>query len=137
VSGTVTVDGEPVPEHSEVLFFGTEGGYTATGVVGPGGKYSLKYNGSSSVPAIKYQVQISPPVEATASKEPIDPAAMSATIKSMANNQTKNKPKVEETGPFPSRYNSRNTSKLDFSVVAGSNTANFDLTKKADATVKK
>jgi hypothetical protein len=113
VTGKITFEGKPVPEGSQVLFMAPATGYSATGVVDAAGKYTLKYNASDKIPAVKYAVQIAPPAAPTAS---VDPSKMTPPAKTQAT-------------PFPVRYGSTAKSKLEFTVVEGQNTATFDLTK--------
>ncbi len=59
VTGTVTLDGEPLPE-AEVEFSPVEGGRPAMGVTGPDGNFELQYlRDASGAMAGKYNVRIS------------------------------------------------------------------------------
>lgn len=120
VSGTITVDGKPLQSGCQVLFMATKGGYTAAGVVGDGGKYTLTY-AQGNVPAVEYQVQLTAPV-ATAAPQQADPAQMGAQMK-----LTKKAKGGASDGPFPAEYGSISTSKMSFTVKEGDNTADFAL----------
>ena len=64
VSGTVTLNGQPVPQGCTVVFI-ADAGHTASGEVGGGGEYSLTVTGkagqSSAIPVANYQVCVTPP----------------------------------------------------------------------------
>lgn len=120
VSGTITLDGKPLQSGCQVLFMATQGGYTAAGVVGDGGKYTLSYQ-HGEVPAVEYQVQLTAPI-ATAAPQQADPAQMGAQMK-----LTKKSKGDGADGPFPAHYGSIATSKMSFTVKAGDNTADFAL----------
>jgi hypothetical protein len=121
VTGEITFEGTPIPEGSQVLFMATEGGYMASGTVNSSGVYSLTCNGSSKLPAVKYLVQLAPPVKKPAMPE--DPTKMA-----QAGSAKKKAVKGETTGPFPGRYSSTSSSQLDFTVEEGTNVADFELT---------
>lgn len=130
VSGTITIDGNPIPAGSTVQFQSKTGNtYFASSTVKEGGKYELVYQGVTSLPAVTYLVQISPPVgdgPATAAPALVDPKEMKPfDVKKMTQEIKKDDAKF----PFPVRYHSFNTSKLAFDVKAGANTADFKLEK--------
>lgn len=127
VTGTVTIDGQPLPEGCSVLFMAASGGYTGSGPVGAGGSFSVFYKVPAGLPVGDYLVQISPPGpkgEAT----PTDPVAMGESIRLSKNTANKS--------PVPSRYSSTGTSGLTFTVQPGSNQADFALTGAAAAAAK-
>ena len=120
VSGTITLDGKPLKAGCQVLFMSSSGGYTAAGVVGEGGKYTLNY-AHGGIPAVEYQVQLTAPV-ATAAPQQSDPGQMGAQMK------ITRKAKGEASdAPFPVQYGSISTSKMSFTVKEGENTADFAL----------
>lgn len=125
VSGTVLISGKPLQEGCQVLFQSEEGGYIATGTIKGDGKYTLTCNGSFQVPAVKYLVQFSPPVVVEKkSSGPTDPSAMAMKVMgAMGSGEVKEEVKA----PFPTKYGSTTTSKLDYTVKSGANTADFDL----------
>lgn len=127
VEGTITYNGEPIPEGSSVMFQSAEGKtYVGVALVTEDGKYQLKYSGTRLLPAIAYKVQITPPpIEddgapdpATADPSELTPEAMAARAKEHAD---ANPP------PFPARYGNVQTSGLTFTVEEGANTADFEL----------
>lgn len=134
VSGKITVEGTPVPKGTQVVFVGASDGYTATGTVGDNGAYSLKINGSPNIPAIKYQVQITPPAPpGTSAQQGASTKGASTSVtdptaatKAAVPNKKPNQPTVE-TGPFPIKYSSIRTSGLAFEVQAGANSCDFKL----------
>ncbi len=127
VSGKITLDGQPLQKGCQVLFMGDNGGYTATGVVGDDGRYTLVYGGGKGLPVGDYKVQVAPPVAvaASAANTAVDPMKMASQMKLKSGSQ-----KPEDTGPFPSKYGSTGTSGLRFKVEANQNTADFNLEKK-------
>lgn len=122
------IDGKPLQEGCQVAFQAIEGGYTATGVVKSEGKYTLTYNGSFKVPAVAYRVQLSLPASETTFKpqaaEVQDPSQMALKVMGPPGSA-----KVKEASkpPFPPKYSSVITSKLEYTVQEGQNTADFDL----------
>ena len=121
VSGKITLGGEPVQAGCQVMFMSTgKGGYVGTGVIAEGGTYTLTYKVGEGLPAVDYLVQLAPPA-GSAPKAAMDPMTMGASLKT---DKTK---EVDEGKPFPLMYASTATSKLQFKVKAGKNTADFDL----------
>jgi hypothetical protein len=127
VSGKITLDGQPLQKGCQVLFMGENGGYTATGVVGDGGRYTLVYGGGKGLPVGDYKVQVAPPVAVASSgaNQPVDPVKMASQMNLKSASQ-----KLQDTSPFPSKYGSTGTSGLRFKVEANQNTADFNLEKK-------
>jgi hypothetical protein len=126
VSGTVTLDDAPLQAGCQVLFMSKAGGYTAAGVIGDQGKYTLKYTVSAGVPAGDYLVQLAAPAEAV-STESVDPVKMADAMKL-------NRKTAAATGddkPFPRKYLATTSSGLSFKVEPGKNTADFPLTTAA------
>lgn len=115
VEGTITYDGKPVPGGTGVLFLAPSTGYNAVGEVKEGGHYSLVYRGSANLPAVDYEVQLSPPPP-----QPV-PASEAPAVGPA--------PIVKVPEPFPVKYLSANTGKLKFTVKEGKNIADFPLTK--------
>jgi len=126
VTGKITLDGQPLQSGCQVIFMSTKGGFTAAGVVGKQGAYSLNYSDNSGLPAAEYEVQLTAPVVvAAADSGPTDPTKMAEKMK--LNRKTTATP---GDGPFPAKYGSTSTSKLTYTVKAGPNTADFNLQKK-------
>ena len=127
VSGKLIIDGKPLAEGCQVAFQSVEGGYLAVGTVKSEGKYTLTCNGSFDVPAVAYRIQLAPPSKIetfTASNKPQDPTEMARKVMGPPGSA-----KVQEAAkpPFPAKYLNTLTSKLEYTVKAGSNTADFDL----------
>ena len=126
VTGKMIIDGKPLAEGCQIVFQATEGGYIAVGTIKSEGKYTLTCDGSFNVPAVKYRVQLAPPskVEPLTSSKPQDPSEMARKVMGPPGSA-----KVKESAkpPFPEKYSSTLTSKLEYTVKAGSNTADFDL----------
>ncbi len=127
VSGRMMIGGAPLKEGCQVMFQSVEGGHLATGTVKSEGKYTLTSNGSFDVPAVAYRVQLSPPstIEPLKSSQPQDPSMMAAKVMGPSGSAA-----VKEAAkpPFPAIYQSVLTSKLEYTVKAGPNAADFDLT---------
>jgi hypothetical protein len=125
VDGTITLDGQPLQKGCQVLFVAEKGGYTATGVVGDDGRYTLTYSGGKGLPVGDYMVQVSAPVatDSSGSDTGADPMKMAAQMSLKPGSQS------EDTGPVPSKYRSTDTSGLRFKVEANQNTADFKLEK--------
>ncbi|MFH1918528.1 MAG: carboxypeptidase-like regulatory domain-containing protein [Planctomycetota bacterium] len=127
VSGTITLDGQPLQQGCQVLFMAEKGGYTATGVVGDDGRYTLIYGGGKGLPVGDYKVQVSAPVavDSSGADTTVDPAKMASQMKLEPGAH-----EPEDTGPVPLKYRSTDTSTLRFKVEANQNTADFKLEKK-------
>ena len=127
VSGRLMIGGQPLKEGCQVMFQSVTGGYLAVGTVKSEGKYTLTYNGSFDVPAVAYRIQLSPPpiIEPIKSNQPQDPSQMAAKVMGPPGSQTV---KEEAKPPFPANYLSTLSSKLDYTVKAGPNIADFDVT---------
>lgn len=123
VSGTVTLDGQPLASGCQVLFIADKGGYTAGGVIGDGGKYTLVYGGGRGLPVGDYSIQLAPPLVAEGTAPAVDPTQMAGKL------TRKSGKEAAETGPFPTRYSSTSSSELKFKVAPGDNTADFKLEK--------
>lgn len=128
VSGRLIVDGAPLTEGCKVMFQAVDGGYIATATVKSDGKYTLTSNGSFEIPAVNYKVQFAPPESNASVSTPSsglqDPSEMAKKVMGPPGSreiQQKAKP------PFPAKYMSTLTSKLEYAVKAGANKADFDL----------
>lgn len=123
VSGTITIDGAPLKSGCQVVFT-SDKGYTATGVIADGGKYTLNYP-FGDIPAVEYGVQLSAPVAApAAASQPVDPTKMAETMK------LSKKSAGGSDLPFPPKYASTTSSKMTFKVQGGENKADFALSGK-------
>lgn len=111
VAGRVTINGSVPPPGCMVLFQSPGTGYTAAAEIDIAGVFQLSFNGSPNIPAGLYKVQVTPPVSSARLSAPPDPS----------------KPPSPPPRPFPAKYMSTNSSGIEFSVVAGTNTASFDL----------
>ena len=124
VSGTITLDDQPLQEGCQVLFLAEQGGYMATGVVGDDGRYTLIYAGGKGLPVGDYKVQVAPPVvvDSSDADTTVDPMEMASQMRLAPGAQ-----ESEDTGPVPSKYRSTDTSGLSFTVEANENTVNINL----------
>jgi len=126
VSGTATIDGQPLQKGCQIIFISATGGYTAAGVIGDAGAYTLEYPDGGGLPAVEYQVQFTAPVVAPGAATPaapVDPTKMASSMKVGA------KMKTADEGPIPKKYQSTNSSTMSFVVKDGDNKADFDLKK--------
>ncbi len=124
VSGTATIDGKPLQKGCQILFLSATGGYTAAGIIGDAGAYTLDYADPRGLPAVEYQIQFTAPISApaaTAPPAPVDPTKMAESMKVGA------KMKTADAGPIPTKYQSTTSSKMSFTVKDGDNKADFDL----------
>ncbi|MFH1300687.1 MAG: carboxypeptidase-like regulatory domain-containing protein [Planctomycetota bacterium] len=124
VSGTITLDGQPLEEGCQVIFIAQEGSYTAGGLVQADGKYTLTYSDPNGLPTGIYEVQLTAPIEPQ-SDAPADPTKMAESIQL----GPKKVSGAANHDPFPSKYASATTSMLKFDVKPGENTADFKLEK--------
>lgn len=127
VSGTVTLNGEPVPQGCTVVFL-SDKGFTATGQVGAGGNYQLSVVGkggstTSGVPAATYQVSVSPPASGEGAEGDYD-AIMEEAAKAGEGQPEESQAEAEV---IPAKYQSSGTSGLSFDVKEGPNTINIPL----------
>jgi len=125
VSGGLTLDGTPLPSGCSVVFIEERHGYLATGIVGDGGTYTLRYGKGSDLPVGNYKVQLSPPLSGT-TEQSTDPVAQAARMK--LGPKSASTPAVSL--PFPKRYLSTANSGLTFTVAPGQNTADLPLSSK-------
>lgn len=120
VTGKVTHLSNPVPAGTQIVFQSKDGpNYNATAEIGADGKYNLLYNGKSDIPAVTYLVTVLPPAKTGAATQ------MSPDM--MANPGQIAAPAAKAALPFPARYGSAVDSRLEYTVKAGANTADFDL----------
>lgn len=115
VTGTVTLNGEPVPAGTNVAFVSDEG-HTAAARVETGGQYKLAIAGKGhQIPVATYKVMVSPPVDTS----PVDyNAPMDAPAP---------EPAKPEEQAIPVKFHSTTTSGLSYKVEAGSNTIDIKL----------
>lgn len=127
VTGTVTLNGEPVPQGCTVAFV-SDAGHTASGQIGAGGAYQLSVVGkegskTSDVPVATYKVSVSPPAG--------DEMSAAEYEKMMEEESAAaGEPKAEapaEAEVIPAKYQSSGTSELSFEVKEGSNTIDIPL----------
>jgi type 1 fimbria pilin len=126
VSGTLTLNGKPVPQGCTVVFV-SDKGFTATGQVGAGGNYQLSVVGkggttTSGVPAATYQVSVSPPASGEGSEADYD-----AMMEKSASGEGQPEASQAEAEVIPAKYQSSGTSGLSFDVKEGPNTIDIPL----------
>jgi len=118
VSGTVTLDGQPVS--ANVVFMNSIEGFNASGVADASGSFSLQSNGDTDLPVGKYQVGVTAADEGAE----MDPeAAMKASLESDDGS-------IGGTSSnIPAKYNSPAGSGLSFEVKEGDNSFEVKMTK--------
>jgi hypothetical protein len=121
VTGTVKIDGKPLQAGCQVLFM-SDKGITATGTLDEQGNYKLVY-AHGDVPAVDYLVQLTAPAATAVPNQ--DPLKMAGNVK-----LSKKGSEGKRDLPFPPRFSSTQSSKMSFTVKAGENKANFELTSK-------
>ena len=121
VRGTVTLNGEPVPAGTGVVFV-SDDGFSASGQVDAGGTYELSSaNTGTRIPAVSYKVMISAPSGDEVTAEETDYEAM---MEASASGQA---PSAATPSAVPAKYGSTATSGLTFTVDAGDNTIAIEL----------
>lgn len=122
VSGTVTLNGNPVEAGTLVTFISTEG-FVASGIVEGGGAYTVTIpDMGSSIPAVNYKVMVSAPVAGGVSEEGDDYEKYMGSVNPDATpSGAKSAPKI------PGKYSSTGSSGLSFDVTEGDNTINIEL----------
>jgi hypothetical protein len=116
VTGTVTLEGKPVPEGCTVTFLSDK--YTAVGKVGAGGAYTLLDAGKPKIPAATYKVGVMPSDQRMSDAE---------YEKMMAAGSAGNMPPPPAV--IPDKFQNPATSGLSFTVKEGPNTIDIELKK--------
>lgn len=116
VTGVVTVEGRPVPKGTQILFQAPQTGYTATGEIGENGAYTLIFQEKDLIPAVEYQVQLTPPPPESVPESEAPATGPPPIIKSPA--------------AFPQRYLSITTSEIMQTVKEGDNKIDITLLSK-------
>ena len=127
VSGKITYKGAAIPANSVVMFQSKEGSYSASGQVSATGEYKLTYNGKSTLPAVAYIVQVTPPPSAGTGPGKVPDPASVRPAEIPQSGSTMAPTKDEKTLPFPAKYTVATSSGFEFTVKSGPNTANFEM----------
>jgi hypothetical protein len=127
VSGTVTLNGAPVPQGCSVAFV-SDKGFTASGQVGADGSYQLSVVGeegstTSGIPVATYNVSVNPPAGGEGSEGDYD--AMMEEESEAGEDQAEESQAEAEV--IPAKYQSGATSELSFEVKEGPNTIDITL----------
>jgi len=122
VSGTVTLNGNPVEVGTLVTFIATEG-FAASGIVESGGAYTVTIpDMGSKIPALNYKIMVSAPAVGGVSEEGDDYEKYMGSVNPDA------KPGGgQSAAKIPGKYSSTGTSGLSFDVKEGDNTINIEL----------
>ncbi len=121
VRGTVTLNGEPVPAGTGVVFV-SDDGFSASGQVDAGGTYELSSaNTGTRIPAVSYKVMLS---ASSASEVTAEDADYDAMMEASASGQASS---AAAPSAIPAKYGSTATSGLSFTVDAGDNTIAIEL----------
>lgn len=126
ISGTVTIDGTPIPVDSIVHFESTDTGTTATGKIDALGNFSAVVpDPKKGLVAGRYRVMVAPPP-----KPAVQMSDVGAYTNAMKSGGAAAKPgSGENSSPIPKLFQSLQTTKLILEVKAGPNTFNIDLAK--------
>ncbi|MGQ9823273.1 MAG: carboxypeptidase-like regulatory domain-containing protein [Thermogutta sp.] len=129
VSGTVTFQGKPVA-NAQVVFQPKQGGQNAVGTTDANGRYTLMTGTDRGALIGEHRVTVT--VQSGAEKlSGIDAADPSAAYGQAMVAAASGRPPAAQTpsaGGIPAKYGDPATSGLEFTVKAGSNTINLDLT---------
>lgn len=125
VSGTVTINDQPVPPGCSVSFI-SDAGHTASAQVGAGGAYQLSVVGkggakTDNIPVATYKVSVGPPGEAGTSAEDADYDKM------MEESAGQGVAEEAEEEVIPAAFQSTTTSNLSYEVKEGSQTIDIQL----------
>lgn len=120
IKGTLTMEGEPLAEGTQVVFMHPEKGYAAFGATDAQGNYEITTWNEGNMPIGTYKVMIQPAVLAGQTAEP------------SAEDLLDNPEKFEQMpqGNFPYKYRQTSSSGLEFAVDEGENVIDIDLSAK-------
>lgn len=126
ISGTVTIDGTPIPVDSVVHFESADTGTTATGKIDALGNFSAVVpDPKKGLVAGRYRVMVAPPP-----KPAVEMSNMDAYSNAMKSGGAAAKPgSGNSSSPIPKQFQSLQTTKLILEVKPGPNTFNIDLAK--------
>jgi hypothetical protein len=125
VVGTVTMDGQPLP-NARVTFTPKEGGQTAIGKTDSSGKYELYRRDERGAPVGSYEVRVTTiqePGTAVSSDIPSDSEDYLSQVAGESSRTGSNQSPKET---IPARYNTQTT--LSFEVEGGPNRFDLELT---------
>ncbi|MHC4876863.1 MAG: carboxypeptidase-like regulatory domain-containing protein [Planctomycetota bacterium] len=120
VNGKVTLEGQPVPEGTTVMFQRDSDGQVATGICDADGEFLLRMKGGLEIVEGTYRVAVMPP-NPTANMS--DEEAMQASV----DGKLEDVAAVSEL--IPEKYQVIENSKTIFSVKPGSNEFTLDMKK--------
>lgn len=124
ISGSVSLDGKPIPVDSSVIFYCKEKAATAAGKVDSLGNYSLTGGDpAKGIPVGRYVVTVRPPEAAPVTTDSSDYNAR------MMSGGAAAKPKAAATGGIPTAFLTMDTSPIVVEVKAGPNTFELPLDK--------
>jgi len=116
VTGTITRGEKPLPPGCRVSFVSAEG-FTASGQVDRGGKYTLMNLDKPQIPAASYKVCLTPPPQPERSEEEYEKAMAAGTT------GTSETP----SDVIPNKYQNPTTTDLSYEVKPGPNTFDIEL----------
>ena len=117
VSGKVTLNGNPVPEGTTVVFMRQSGGYTATAATDASGAYQLSFRNAPEILVGKYNGGVTPPaVDSGLTPDEIMERGMKGDLPQ------------QPKSPIPERYLNAETAGLLFDVKEGENSIDIELT---------
>ncbi len=128
ISGTVTVDGKPIPANCDVVFSHKSEGVTLAAKSDTLGKFSLTaMDPRIGIPAGTYQVAVRPPSAPAVDLKPGTPEYEAF----MTNKQSGpgQKSEADLADVIPAKYHQHDTSGLVVEAKAGSNEVKLELSK--------
>jgi hypothetical protein len=124
VTGTVTLDGEPVT-NGLVTFSPSEGGRSSIGKTDSAGKYELIFADRKGAMVGSHQVAVTTVQESSGSGEEVSSDSDAYAQQAMGGSAS-DYDNATVTEPIPAKYNSETT--LTFDVASGSNTIDIPMT---------
>lgn len=117
IQGTLTMDGQPLPAGTQVVFMHPEKGYAAFGGTDAQGHYEITSWNDGQMPVGTYHVMIQPAAGANSDEEP--------SPEDLLDNPEKFEQAAQANFPF--KYRQTNSSGLEFPVTEGANTIDIEI----------
>ncbi|GAB6186733.1 carboxypeptidase-like regulatory domain-containing protein [Thermopirellula anaerolimosa] len=129
VSGTVTMNGQPVA-NAQVVFQPKQGGQNAVGTTDANGRYTLMTgtDRGAIIGEHRVTVTVQQGAEQLSGIDAADPSAAYGQAMMAAASGRPPAGQTQGSSGIPAKYADPNTSGLVFTVQAGSNTFNIELT---------
>lgn len=122
IDGRLTMDGNPLPEGTKVMFMMQREGYLAYGLTDAEGNFTIGGWNDGNMPTGTYKVMLQPAGDDAEMVENMTP-------EEQLEYRAPKKKKTTDVA-FPKRYRSIETSKLEYQVEKGPNTIPIDIQSK-------